>query len=151
MRGRTCAGTLVTGLDTGGCPRETYLYHIVDNEQTMREWGAQAVVWQTAIQPVVALELLATGTWAGVGVLGPEAFRAHPSSTCLPNTARRQASTSALPPLRRHPRLKRTPDSSDQVSRAPMIERPNRPVGRAAESAASGCQFGRRPRNTGCW
>ncbi len=78
MRGRTCAGTLVTGLDTGGCPRETNLYHIVDNEQTMREWGAQAVVWQTAIQPVVALELLATGTWAGVGVLGPEAFRAQP-------------------------------------------------------------------------
>jgi len=151
MRGRTCAGTLVTGLDTGGCPRETYPYHIVDNEQTMREWGAQAVVWQTAIQPVVALELLATGTWAVSVCSVLRRSGRSPSSTCLPNTARRQASTSALPPLRRHPRLKRTPDSSDQVSRAPMIERPNRPVGRAAESAASGCQFGRRPRNTGCW
>jgi saccharopine dehydrogenase-like NADP-dependent oxidoreductase len=36
------------------------------------------VVWQTAINPVVALELLATGVWAGAGVLGPEAFDAMP-------------------------------------------------------------------------
>jgi saccharopine dehydrogenase-like NADP-dependent oxidoreductase len=40
----------------------------------MREYGHQAVVWQTAINPVVALELLATGVWTGSGVLGPEAF-----------------------------------------------------------------------------
>jgi saccharopine dehydrogenase-like NADP-dependent oxidoreductase len=36
------------------------------------------VVWQTAINPVVALELLASGTWSGAGVLGPEAFDAVP-------------------------------------------------------------------------
>jgi saccharopine dehydrogenase (NAD+, L-lysine forming) len=36
------------------------------------------VVWQTAVNPVVALELLADGTWAGSGVLGPEAFDAQP-------------------------------------------------------------------------
>jgi saccharopine dehydrogenase-like NADP-dependent oxidoreductase len=36
------------------------------------------VVWQTAVNPVVALELLATGVWSGVGVLGPEAFAAEP-------------------------------------------------------------------------
>ena len=40
-------------------PREVYLYHVVDNEWSMREYGSQAVVWQTAINPVVALELLA--------------------------------------------------------------------------------------------
>ena len=34
----------------------------------MREDGSQAVVWQTAINPVVALELLATGVWSGSGV-----------------------------------------------------------------------------------
>ena len=44
----------------------------------MSEYGCQAVVWQTAINPVVALELLATGAWSGVGVLGPEAFDAVP-------------------------------------------------------------------------
>ena len=40
----------------------------------MTEYGHQAVVWQTAINPVIALELLATGVWSGAGVLGPEAF-----------------------------------------------------------------------------
>jgi saccharopine dehydrogenase-like NADP-dependent oxidoreductase len=74
MHGKTCAGTLVTGLGTAGEPRRTYLYHVVDNEWSMREYGSQAVVWQTAINPVIALELLAGGTWSGTGVLGPEAF-----------------------------------------------------------------------------
>ena len=48
------------------------------NQDTMREYGTQCVVWQTAINPVVALELLAAGTWSGAGVLGPEAFDAVP-------------------------------------------------------------------------
>ena len=57
MTGKTCAGTWVTGTGTD---------------------GAQAVVWQTAINPVIALELLAGGVWTGAGVLGPEAFDAVP-------------------------------------------------------------------------
>ena len=78
MTGKTCAGLWVTGKDKQGQPRSTYLYHVVDNEETMREYGHQCVVWQTAINPVVALELLATGVWQGTGVLGPEAFDAVP-------------------------------------------------------------------------
>ena len=78
MTGRTCAGTLVTGTGQDGRPRATYLYHLVDNEETMRIDGAQAVVWQTAVNPVAAMELLAEGTWSGAGVLGPEAFDAVP-------------------------------------------------------------------------
>jgi len=78
MTGRTCAGTYVTGTGVDGRPRRTYLYHAVDNEWSMREYGSQAVVWQTALNPVVALELLANGSWRGVGVLGPEAFDAVP-------------------------------------------------------------------------
>ena len=78
MTGRTCAGTLVTGTGKDGRPRATYLYHVVDNERTMREDGAQAVVWQTAVNPVAAMELIASGTWRGTGVLGPEAFDAVP-------------------------------------------------------------------------
>ena len=74
MTGKTCAGTWVTGRGKDGSPREVYLYHVVDNEWSMREYGSQAVVWQTAINPIVALELLANGTWSGSGVLGPEAF-----------------------------------------------------------------------------
>jgi saccharopine dehydrogenase (NAD+, L-lysine-forming) len=78
MRGKTCAGLWVTGTGTDGQPRSTYLYHVVDNEWSMREYGHQCVVWQTAVNPVVALELLATGAWSGAGVLGPEAFDAVP-------------------------------------------------------------------------
>ena len=78
MRGKTCAGLQVTGTGKDGRPRSTYLYHVVDNEWSMREYGHQCVVWQTAVNPVVALELLAAGSWSGTGVLGPEAFDAQP-------------------------------------------------------------------------
>ena len=78
MTGKTCAGTLVSGLDKQSAERSVYLYHVADNEETMREYGCQAVVWQTAINPVLALELLADGTWRGAGVLGPESFDAAP-------------------------------------------------------------------------
>ncbi|MEW2075937.1 saccharopine dehydrogenase C-terminal domain-containing protein [Streptomyces sp. NPDC013433] len=77
MRGKTCAGTWVRGVKDGA-PREVYLYHVVDNQWSMAEYGCQAVVWQTAVNPVVALELLAGGAWSGTGVLGPEAFPAGP-------------------------------------------------------------------------
>ena len=78
MRGVTCAGLLVTGTGSDGRPREVYLHHLVDNAWSMSEYGAQCVVWQTAVNPVVALELLARGTWDDVGVMGPEAFDAVP-------------------------------------------------------------------------
>ncbi len=78
MRGKTCAGTLVTGRRKDGSEGAVYLYHVSDNEQTMREYGHQAVVLQTALNPVIALELLAAGTWEGTGVLGPESFDAAP-------------------------------------------------------------------------
>ena len=78
MTGKTCAGLYVTGTGKDGNPRAVYLYHVSDNDWTMQEYGAQAVVWQTAMNPVVALELLSTGAWSGVGVLGPEALPSEP-------------------------------------------------------------------------
>jgi saccharopine dehydrogenase (NAD+, L-lysine forming) len=78
MSGLTCAGTWVTGTGTDGEPREVYLYHVVDNASTMAEYGSQAVVWQTAVNPVVALELIDSGAWSGTGVLGPEALPPRP-------------------------------------------------------------------------
>ncbi|MBV7242362.1 saccharopine dehydrogenase family protein [Streptomyces sp. MW-W600-10] len=77
MHGKTCAGTWVKGTKDGA-PREMYLYHVVDNQWSMREYGSQAVVWQTAINPVIALELVATSVWSGVGVLGAEALDPRP-------------------------------------------------------------------------
>ena len=77
MSGKTCAGLWVTGLGLDGTPKAVYLYHVADNEWTMAEYEAQCVVWQTALNPVIALELLSTGVWGGTGVLGPEAFDAQ--------------------------------------------------------------------------
>ena len=78
MSGVTCAGTWVKGTGTDGSPREVYLHHVADNAWCMSEFDAQAVVWQTAMNPIVALELLDTGAWSGQGVVGPEALPAGP-------------------------------------------------------------------------
>src|ERR1700689_1585792 len=78
MTGVTCAGTWITGTGCDNAPREVYLHHVVDNAWSMAEYGSQAVVWQTAVNPVVALELIEAGAWAGTGVLGPEALPPRP-------------------------------------------------------------------------
>lgn len=57
---QTCAGICVKGTK-GGRPREVYRYHVVDDQWSMQEHGSQAVVCQAAINPVVALELVASG------------------------------------------------------------------------------------------
>jgi saccharopine dehydrogenase-like NADP-dependent oxidoreductase len=85
MRGRTCAGTRVTGTGPDGHPREVYLYQVADNEETMARDQVQAVAWQTAVNPVAALELVEAGVWSGAGVLGPEAFDAVPFLDLLPD------------------------------------------------------------------
>ncbi|HEY4720972.1 MAG TPA: saccharopine dehydrogenase C-terminal domain-containing protein, partial [Anaerolineae bacterium] len=72
MFGKTCAGTWVKGTKDGR-PRQVYVYQVADNEWCMKNYGVQAVVWQTAVGPVIVMELLATGKWQGQGVLGPEA------------------------------------------------------------------------------
>ena len=77
MFGKTCAGTWVKG-KKGGKPRQVYLYQVADNETCMKKYGVQAVVWQTAVNPVIAMELLVEGVWKGKGVLGPEAFDPDP-------------------------------------------------------------------------
>ena len=78
--------------------REVYLYHVVDNEETWRRDGAQAVVWQTALNPAIALELLANGV-VGHGVLGPEAFPPGPFLDSCTSTDRRGVSRNARPEL----------------------------------------------------
>ena len=78
MHGKTCAGTLVKGLAKDGSPRAVYIYNVVDNKWSMANYGNQAVVWQTAINPLIAMELIANGTWKPEGISGPEWFAAQP-------------------------------------------------------------------------
>ena len=78
MTGKTCAGIQVKGLDKSGKPKAVYIYNVVDNAFSMGEYGDQAVVWQTAINPLIALELIERGDWKPAGVNGPEWFPAKP-------------------------------------------------------------------------
>jgi len=79
MHGKTCAGILVKGLDKSNQPRAVYIYNVVDNEWAMKEYGDQAVVWQTAINPVIAMELIHQGKWKpSSGINGPEWFNSKP-------------------------------------------------------------------------
>ena len=77
MFGKTCAGTWVKGRKDGK-PRQVYLYQVADNETCMKKYGVQAVVWQTAVNPIIAMELIERGIWKGPGVFGPEAFDPDP-------------------------------------------------------------------------
>ncbi|MFN3309359.1 MAG: saccharopine dehydrogenase family protein [Anaerolineales bacterium] len=83
MSGKTCVGTWATGWK-GGKRRSVYLYQSMDNHQAMQKYGIQAVSLQTAIGPVIGLELLANKIWQGKGVLGPEAFDPDPFLERMP-------------------------------------------------------------------
>lgn len=78
MRGKTCAGALVKGLDKSGKPKAVYIYNVVDNSWSMENYGDQAVVWQTAMNPVIAMELIHKGIWQPEGINGPEWFAPQP-------------------------------------------------------------------------
>jgi saccharopine dehydrogenase (NAD+, L-lysine-forming) len=77
FRGRAVVGTWVIGTKDGR-PRETFAYQMADAEQIWVTIGLQIVGWQTGFNPVIAMELLATGAWSGAGVMGPEAFDPDP-------------------------------------------------------------------------
>jgi saccharopine dehydrogenase-like NADP-dependent oxidoreductase len=82
MVGRAIVGTWVIGRKDGN-PREVFMYQMADAHETLRETGSQVVGWQTGFNPVLAMELLATGAWSGTGVLGPEAFDPDPYHALL--------------------------------------------------------------------
>ena len=77
MTGRAMVGTWVIGRKDGK-PREVFLYQTTDAQETWRRFNLGAVAWQTGFNPVIAIELLASGAWSGAGVLGPESFDPDP-------------------------------------------------------------------------
>jgi len=73
MEGQTCAGTWVKGKKDGK-EKNVYLYQVADNKESMKKFGCQVVVTQTAFNAVIGMELLAKGVWKATGVEGPEFF-----------------------------------------------------------------------------
>jgi len=77
MEGKGCAGTWVTG-KKDGMDRSVYIYQIADNQDCIKKYGTSSVVAQTAVGPVVMLDLIANGIWKKAGVNGPELFDPDP-------------------------------------------------------------------------
>jgi saccharopine dehydrogenase-like NADP-dependent oxidoreductase len=77
MQGKTCVGAWVKGVKDGK-PRQVYLYQVTEHAFCMEKYGCQAVSWQTGVNPVIVMELLAEGKWQGKGVLACEAFDSKP-------------------------------------------------------------------------
>ncbi len=73
MEGQTCAGTWVKGKKDGK-EKNVYLYQVADNKWSMKKFGCQVVVTQTAFNAVIGMELLSKGIWKATGVEGPEYF-----------------------------------------------------------------------------
>src|SRR5688572_15693296 len=96
MVGRAIVGTWVIGTKDGA-PREVYLYQMTDAQAVWRDLGLGAVAWQTGFNPVIAMELLATGAWQGAGVLGPEAFDPDPYLALLDQYGIHHATTEMQP------------------------------------------------------
>ncbi len=77
MNGKMCVGIDVTGKKDGKA-RNIFLYQTLDQEESMKRLGCQAVVAQTGYGAAVAIELLAKGIWQGMGVHAPEYFEPEP-------------------------------------------------------------------------
>ena len=96
MVGRAIVGTWVIG-QKDGKPREVFLYQMADAAETLRTSGSQVVGWQTGFNPVIAMELLASGTWSGSGVHAPEAFDPDPYLALLDHYGIHHAMLEMLP------------------------------------------------------
>ena len=77
MIGKGCAGTWVTG-KKDGMTRSVYIYQVADNQECVKKYGTNSVVAQTAVSPVIMMELIAKGIWDLKGVHGPESFDPDP-------------------------------------------------------------------------
>jgi saccharopine dehydrogenase-like NADP-dependent oxidoreductase len=77
MTGKGCAGTWVTGTKDGK-RRSVYIYQVADNQDCIKKYTTNSVVAQTAVGPVIMMELVAKGIWDLKGVHGPESFDPDP-------------------------------------------------------------------------
>lgn len=77
MTGEMCVGIHCKGIKDGK-EKEIMMYQTFDNQESMKEWGMQAVVAQTGFGAAIAIELIGRGIWNGEGVYSPEYFDPMP-------------------------------------------------------------------------
>ena len=85
MVGEMCVGVHCIGTKNGQ-PKEYFIYQTFDNQESLRDWGLQAVVVQTGFGAALALELIAKGIWKDAGVFSPEYFDPEPYLALMDET-----------------------------------------------------------------
>lgn len=73
MIGKMCVGIHCIGIKDGK-RREVFMYQPLDNQESMKRWGMQAVVAQTGFGAAIGIELIGREIWTGKGVHSAEAF-----------------------------------------------------------------------------
>jgi saccharopine dehydrogenase-like NADP-dependent oxidoreductase len=77
MVGKGCGGAWITGTKDGK-RRSVFIYQVADNQECIKKYTTNSVVAQTAVSPVIMLELIDKGIWNLKGVRGPESFDPDP-------------------------------------------------------------------------
>ena len=85
MTGEMCVGVHCIGKKDGQ-HKEYFIYQTFDNQESLRDWGLQAVVVQTGFGAALALELIAKGIWKDSGVFSPEYFDPEPYLALMEET-----------------------------------------------------------------
>ena len=91
--GDEMVGKMLVGADCigrkDGERREYFLYQTLDNQESMVQWGSQAVTMQTGWGAALAIELIARGIWKDAGVYSPEYFDPDPFIDLMKETGYR--------------------------------------------------------------
>ena len=85
MVGEMCVGVHCIGTKAGE-HREIFMYQCFDNQESLKDWGLQAVVVQTGFGAALALELIGKGIWKDAGVFSPEYFDPEPYLALMDET-----------------------------------------------------------------
>jgi len=81
--GKTCIGTLVSGVRHGRA-RRVFLYNLCDHQHAYRDVEAQAISYTTGVPAVTAALLFFEGAWRRPGVWNPEQLDPAPFLAKMP-------------------------------------------------------------------
>ena len=85
MIGMMLVGVHCVGIKDGK-KKEIFMYQPFENQQSIKDWGMQAVVAQTGFGAALSIELIGRGIWRDKGVFSPEYFDPIPYLNLMKET-----------------------------------------------------------------
>ena len=85
MIGMMLVGVHCVGIKDGK-KKEIFMYQPFENQQSIKDWGMQAVVAQTGFGAALSIELIGRGIWRDKGVFSPEYFSPIPYLNLMKET-----------------------------------------------------------------